>query len=415
MRILVLGAGVVGVSSAWYLQADGHEVTVIDRQPGAGLETSFANGGQISVSHAEPWASPMALKKAIRWLGQEDAPLLWRWGWDPARWAWGSRFLAECRPALVHRNIAALVSLGLFSRTCLKELRERLNLEYGQQTRGILHIYRDERDFHGAARQAALMRDSGCNRIIVSARECLAIEPALGSMREPVVGGTYTQEDESGDAHVFTRELATRCVERGVRFCFNTDIRSMAQEGGRIVGGVMANGQHVPADAIVVALGSYTPYLLRPLGIGLPIYPAKGYSITIPLQDGEPAPFVSLIDEARKLVFSRLGDRLRVAGTAEFCGYDLALTPARYKAVARGAYELFPHLDTGRPISPWAGLRPATPSNRPIVGCLKFPNLFVNAGHGTLGWTLACGSGRMLADLVSGRVPAVDPKPFQWK
>ncbi|MBW7901362.1 MAG: D-amino acid dehydrogenase [Rhodocyclaceae bacterium] len=408
MRVVVLGAGVVGVASAWYLVRAGHEVTVVDRRPDAGLETSFANGGQISVSHAEPWANPHALPKALKWLGREDAPLLFRLRPDPALLAWGLRFLRECTPGRTRENIRRIVALALYSRRQLGLLRQETGIEYDQLTRGILHIYTDAREFDAAARAAALMRSFGCARQTVSADECVAIEPALAAARPLLVGGDYTADDESGDAHKFTRELAALATARGVSFRFDTSVERIEVAGGEVAALVAAGGERLTADAYVVACASWTPRLLAPLGVRLPIYPAKGYSATLTLSEDSVAPTVSLTDDGHKIVFSRLGERLRIAGTAEFNGYDLNLNPVRCAALVRRAAELFPQFAAAGEPEYWCGLRPATPSNLPCIGRTRIGRLWVNAGHGTLGWTMACGSGAALADLVCGRRPEPD-------
>ena len=413
MRVIVLGAGVIGVTSAWYLSKAGHNVTVIDRQPEAGLETSFANGSQISVCHAEPWANPDVFPKLLRWLGREDAPLRWRFRLDPAQWMWGLRFLAQCGPKRTRENIEALVTLGLHSRACLRALRAELGLQYDQLEKGILHFYTDAHEFDHAVPQAELMTSLGCPRKIISSAECLALEPALGHIAPQIVGGTYTPDDESGDAHIFCRELAQRCAGAGVVFRYGTPVAALTAKDGRIDGVRLATGEVLKADSYVVALGSYTPLLLAPLGFSLPIYPAKGYSITIPLADDVPAPTISLTDDGYKLVYSRLGQRLRVAGTAEFCGYDTSLSRARLDALKARTKAVFPDIHPAGEVEEWAGLRPSTPGNVPLIGASRYPNLFLNAGHGTLGWTLACGSGQLLADLVGGKSPEVDPRRYR--
>jgi len=404
----VLGAGVVGTTSAWYLAKAGHEVTVVDRQPVPGNETSFANGGQISVSHAEPWANPHVLPRLLKWLGREDAPLLWRWRADPAQLAWGLRFLPECLPGRTRSNIAAITTLALYSRGRLQALRAELGLAYDQLQRGILHIYTDSREFAAARQAAQLMREFGLERESVDVDRCLEIEPALANARSVLVGGDYTPSDESGDAHQFTRALAERAQALGVVFRLNSSVDRIVSGGGQITGVIVgdANGrQLLTADAYVVALGSYSPLLLKPLAIDLPVYPAKGYSATLPLAEGSPAPVVSLTDDERKIVFSRLGNRLRVAGTAEFNGYNLELNPVRCQALIRRTQQLFPQLELAGEPQFWCGLRPATPSNVPIIGRTRYGNLWLNTGHGTLGWTMACGSGAALADLLGGRRP----------
>lgn len=413
MRVAVLGSGLLGVASAWYLARDGHAVTVVDRQPGTALETSFANGGQISTSHAEPWANPGAPWQAIKWLGHEDSPLLWRLRADAAQWAWGLRFLRECLPGRTRANIAAILNLALYSRARLLALRRELGFEYDALERGILHFYTDPREFEHAIPQAALMREFGCERVPKSTAECLAIEPALANSTVPIVGGTFTAADESGDARQFAQALAQRCAAGGVDFLYGADIQALDVCGGSVAGVLLRNGGMLKADAYVVALGSYSPLLLRPVGVSIPVYPAKGYSVTIPLDEDSMAPTVSLTDDGHKIVFSRLGERLRVAGTAEFAGYDTALNAIRCEAILRRVAAIFPQaIRRHEGIDYWAGLRPATPGNVPFVGQAKFANLFLNTGHGTLGWTMACGSGKLLADLVAGHAPEIDPAPY---
>jgi len=402
---------VVGTTSAWYLARAGHQVTVIDRQPVAGNETSFANGGQISVSHAEPWANPHVFRHLLRWLGREDAPLLWRWRADPAQFAWGLRFLRECLPGRTRQNIAAIVALALYSRRCLQALRREQALDYDHLERGILHIYTDPREFALASAAARLMREFGLDRTTLDVEHCLEIEPALRSARGLLVGGDYTPSDESGDAHKFTRALAERARAAGVDFRYNLHIDRLAAAHGRVLA-VEAHDETGPqellADAYVVALGSYSPLLLKPLGIGLPVYPAKGYSATLALAEGSVAPTVSLTDDERKIVFSRFGNRLRVAGTAEFNGYNLDLNPVRCQALVQRTRQLFPQLAVQGEPEYWCGLRPATPSNLPYIGRTRLNNLWLNTGHGTLGWTLSCGSAAALAEMISGRRPEPD-------
>lgn len=409
MRILVLGAGVVGTASAWYLRAAGHEVSVVDRQSAAGLETSFANGGQISVSHAEPWANPHVLPRLIKWLGRDDAPLRWRWRADMAQWLWGLRFLRECLPGRTEANIAAIVRLALYSRQQLQHLRQQLNLEYDQLQRGILHIYTNPEELARAVEAGRIMARYGLERQVLDTAGCLAIEPALQACAEQLLGGDYTASDESGDAHRFTQALAAQAANAGVDFLFETKIERIATASGRIAGIVASNATTGPAlltaDAYVMALGSYSPLLLQQVGLRLPVYPAKGYSATLNLAEGALAPTVSLTDDEYKLVFSRLGQRLRIAGTAEFNGYNLELDPIRCQALMQRTRQLFPQLAIVGEPQFWCGLRPATPSNVPFIGRSRLPNLWLNTGHGTLGWTMACGSAAALADLMDGKPP----------
>ena len=409
MKVLVIGAGVVGTTTAWYLSEAGHEVTVVDRQPGAGQETSFANGGQISVSHAEPWANPSAIRKIIGWLGKEDAPLLFRWRLDPDLLRWGGQFLRECSASRTRRNMQAIVSLARYSRERLQALRECTSLHYDQQTRGILHFYTNQREYDGAAQAAEWMRDCGLDRHPVDVADCVRIEPALADARHLIVGGHYTPSDESGDAHLFTRHLAAQAAQRGVRFDYGVPIVRLRHGHAGIEGAERYNGEMLRADAYVVACGSFSNALLNPLGMRLPIYPAKGYSATLTLADGEHfAPVVSLTDDGHKIVFSRLGNRLRVAGTAEMNGYGMGLNAVRCAAITARTRTLFPRLRTVGEPDYWTGLRPATPSNVPVIGRSRISNLYLNTGHGTLGWTMSCGSGQALADIISGRRPDVD-------
>jgi D-amino-acid dehydrogenase len=408
VKILVLGAGVVGVASAWYLAAAGHEVTVIERRDAAGLETSFANGGQISAGHAEPWAKPAVVPKILRWLGREDAPLLFRPRASWAQWEWGLRFLLECWPGRFERHSRTLAGLAGYSRECLRALRRELGLRYDHLERGILHFATNQRDFDAMASDAEALRELGVQREIKPAAQCLDLEPALKHSNDRVFGGVYNPKDESGDAWRFTQELARVATSRGVVFRFGAAIDAI-EASGDAVEAVRLGAERATADAYVVSIGSYSPLLLRPLGIRIPVYPLKGYSITLPLGPGEltAAPTVSLTDEAFKIVISRLGNRLRAAGTAELTGYDTTLNPARCAAIAHRIRELFPGLGGITTIDNWTGLRPATPNNVPVIGRTRLRNLYLNTGHGTLGWTLACGSGSVLADLVSGRRPQV--------
>jgi D-amino-acid dehydrogenase len=409
MKVIVLGAGVIGTTSAWYLAQAGHEVLVVDRRPQPGLETSFANGGQISVSHSEPWANPTAPLQILRWLGREDAPLLFRPRLDREQWLWGARFLLECLPARTRRNTTQALALAIYSREQLQELRSQTGIAYDAQTRGILHLYEERREFAHARAQVEFLRSHGLDVCLRTPEECIAIEPALQHAVRRFAGAAYARTDESGDASMFTRNLADLCRRHGVDFRFNTNITRIECEKGiatRVVvddeGGVE---QSMRADAYVVALGSYSPLLLRPIGLALPVYPVKGYSITLAVQPGDEAPYTSLTDHSRKIVFSRLGERLRVAGTAELNGYDTEINTVRCEALVRRCVELFPAVGRARDVQFWTGLRPATPSNLPIIGRSKLPNVYLNTGHGTLGWTLSCGSGRALADILSGRRP----------
>ena len=412
MKVIVLGAGLLGVTSAYFLRQQGHEVTVVDRQATPAAETSFANGGQISVSHAEPWANPSAPLKVLKWLGQEDAPLLFRIRADLRQWMWGLQFLRECTPARTRHNIEQIVRLGTYSRDTLQQLRAATGLQYDQRTQGILHFYTDQKEFDGALAPAEQMRALGCERQVISADEAVRIEPALAHIRPQLAGATFTAEDESGDANQFTRELAKLCEAAGVRFRMGHHITALREAGGRIDHVEVTNAEgrfeRVRGDAFVLAMGSFSPLLAQPLGIQLPIYPAKGYSVTMPVKDASKAHQVSLTDDEFKLVFSRLGDRLRIAGTAELNGYDRDLNRVRCEAIVRRVEELFPGAGDTSQAQFWTGLRPATPSNVPLIGGSRVKGLFLNTGHGTLGWTHACGSGKSIARIVSGMKPELD-------
>ena len=411
MQVLVLGAGVVGVTCAWFLRDAGHDVTVVERQPGAGRETSFANGGQISVSHAEPWANPAAPRKILKWLGREDAPLLFRPRLQADQWVWGLEFLRECTSARAAQNTRQLVELGLYSRRVLKQLRTELGLAYPYNERGILHFYTDAGGFETARTSAALMRTLGCNRRSISTEEAVALEPALAPIRDRMVGADYCADDESGDAHAYTVQLAERCASRGVEFMLNTTVRRLLLDGDRCYGAEVTRADggvtRLTADAVVACLGVQTRALLAPLGIRLQIVAAKGYSATFDITDPTRAPSVSLTDDEYKIVFSRFDQRLRVAGTVELGGIGLELNQARCDALTRRTQALFPGAcDFSRPHY-WAGLRPLTPSNVPYLGATRVRGVYLNTGHGTLGWTMAAGSGQLMADLVSGRPTAI--------
>lgn len=412
MHLLVLGAGVVGVTTAWFLRQAGHEVTVVERRSRAGVETSYANGGQISVSHAEPWANPAAPLKVLRWLTRPDAPLLFRLRLDPAQWRWGLSFLWQCAPGKAARNIRQMVNLGTYSRTTLQALRKEQALDYDQLKKGILHFYTSEREFDAALEPTRQMQQLGCDRQVIDAERAVELEPALATIRNRIAGATYTRDDESGDARKFTQALAARAEQAGVVFHYDTEVVGFENTRDRILGvaTVDSSGRHetLRADSYVLSMGSYSAHLARKVGIFLNIYPAKGYSITAPVKNPEAAFNVSLTDDEYKLVYSRLGDRLRVAGTAELNGYDRDLNLVRCHAIVRRASEILPDAAWWDKSEFWTGLRPATPSNVPYIGRSRISNLFLNTGHGTLGWTHSCGSAAALADIVSGRKPEVD-------
>jgi D-amino-acid dehydrogenase len=411
MKVLVLGAGVIGTTSAWFLRERGHDVAVIERQSAAAMETSFANGGQISVSHVEPWAAPKAPLQILKWLSRPDAPLLFRPTLDPRQWRWGIRFLFECLPARTRRNMLQILAISKYSGEVLRELRASTGIHYDDLQRGILQVYTDDAGFASAAKAATLVRRYGIARDVKTADECVAIEPALRGRRDWIAGGTYTATDETGDARKFTQELAALAVQRGVTFRYGVNIESLTLAGDAIAGVRTVDGQGrkemLSADAYAICLGSYTPLLLAPLGVPALVYPAKGYSATIPIVKPDAAPLASITDDAKKIVFTRLGDRLRVAGTAELSGYKLDLNRVRCESLTRRAGEWFGDAIDASRAEYWTGLRPATPSGVPLIGRARYPNLYLNTGHGTLGWTMAAGSGKALADIVSGKTPEV--------
>lgn len=409
MKIAVLGSGIIGTSTAWWLRQSGHDVVVVDRQMQSGMETSRANGGQISVSYAEPWANPQAPRKILKWLGRDGAPLAFRLQLDPRQWLWGLRFLRECASDRVAGNVRALVAMAQYSRRLLQEMRRELGIEYDHQERGILNFYRNAQEFETSQKVAEIMRDFGVERRIVSADEVVSIEPALAPSRQIIVGGDYTPDDESGDVSLFTLALARKAAEAGVEFRYGTQLSRLVSLGGSVHAAelIRPDGQYelLRADAYVAALGSYTPQYVEPLGVPCMVYPAKGYSATFDIVDPVAAPTVSLTDSENKVVLSRLGSRLRVAGFAELGGYSRALNTARCEQLSRLVRALFPSAVDFDNVRYWSGLRPTTPSNVPLIGRTRISNLYLNTGHGTLGWTMGVGSGKALADIIDGRRP----------
>lgn len=411
MKIVVLGAGLIGVSTAYYLLRAGHEVVVIDRQPKAGLETSFANGGQVSASHATPWSNPSTPGKLFAWLGRADAPLVFRFSTDPALWGFLLRFLANCRRGPSQRNGDTVARLALYSRALLAEIRAETGITFDAEDRGILHIYRSEQELAKADAIAARFRPLGMALETLDAAACVNREPALDAQADALAGGIYSPGDLSGDAHAFTQGLQRYCAERGVSFQFGTNITRVAHSGDRVTGVTTDRGV-ISADRYVLALASYSPLMLKPMGIRVPIYPAKGYSATVPVTESNRAPMVSITDDDHKIVLSRLGDRMRIAGTAEFNGYNADIEPVRAKAVLDAGAALFPGAMDLPKAEFWAGLRPLTPDGVPVIGKTRFTNMVLNTGHGTLGWTLACASGRIGADLATDTEPEHDVAPL---
>lgn len=423
MKILVLGAGIIGTSTAWHLRQHGHEVTVVERQAGAAQETSFANAAQISVSYCEPWANKHAPAKLVKWMFRNDAPLLFRPQLDWQQWRWGVQFLAQCNDEAFERNVKQLVALGAYSHTALKDIVRATAIEYQRLERGIAHYFTDEASFADAAQAAALMQKFGVQRRVVTRDELLKIEPAFKNFAHRIVGGTYTASDESGDARVFTEQLAQRAAQAGVEFMYSHDVEKLERSRGAIRCVVVREratrlSRCMKADAVVVACGSYSAPLLRQVGVDLPIYPGKGYSATFKLKQPALAPFVSTIDDEVKCAMTRLGNELRVAGTIELAGFDLSLdTPAaraRCRMLTERVEQVLPGVcdtrtdDEGGDPRFWCGLRPATPTNIPYIGRTRIDKLWVNAGHGTLGWTHGAGSGKAIAELISGQKPEMD-------
>jgi len=403
---IVLGGGVVGINTAYWLLRAGKSVCVVDRQPAAGLETSFANGGQVSVSHAEPWANPSAPLKVLKWLLKGDAPLLFRPRLDVHQWLWLAKFLVDCLPHRADRHTAEIVKMATESRGLIQKIRADEGFHYDERSKGILHFYRDKREFDAAIPVAELMRKYGCDRKVISADEVVEIEPAFAEKRNEIVGATYTADDESGDALKFTQALAQVCEKMGGVFLYNHQVTAL--DADRRDGEVRAaeicgpdGYRTIRARDIVVSLGCWSAPFLRPYGVRLNIYPAKGYSVTIPTNGSNTTPVTSLTDDEHKLVYSNLGGRLRVAGTAELSGYSRNLDTTRCEAILRAVKNLFPRAGNFEQATFWTGLRPATPSNIPYVGRTRYRNLWLNTGHGTLGWTLGAGSGFRVANMIA--------------
>ncbi len=408
MKVAVLGAGVIGVSTAHALSTLGHEVVVIDRQHAVAEETSFANGGQISAAHTTPWAAPHVPFQAFKWMFQADAPLLFKpLRWDPALWRWGLRFLANCTSRDVALNFEKALRIASYSRGVLQAWRQHHRLQYNQSTGGLLYVYRDQVAAANGYATAQKLIDHGLNQTVLDRDALLAEEPALANAEVPLVGGVLSPDDETGDAHLFTKTLGKIAADNKVTFRFSTSIKALVSRRHEITGIATDKGT-IEADAYVICLASETPRLLKPLGLDVPIYPAKGYSMTSPITDNDGAPSRSVTDESKFVVITRIGNQLRAAGTAELAGWNRSLDPARLAPIIAATQSLFPKAANYNDIEPWCGLRPATPDSVPIIGATPFGNLLLNTGHGALGWTMACGSGQVVADLISGRTPEID-------
>jgi D-amino-acid dehydrogenase len=407
MKVLVLGSGVIGVTTAYYLREAGHEVEVVDRQPGPALETSYANAGEISPGYASPWAGPDVPLKAVRWLLMPHGPLVIRPHFEPAMWSFLFGLLRNCTSKRYALNKSRMVPVAEYSRDCLRELRASTGIAYDERQRGTLQLFRTAHQVDGAAEDIAVLKEFGVPYELLDPAGCATAEAALGAVQEKIAGGLRLPNDETGDCRMFTEKLAAIAESRGVRFRYSTTIERIASDGDRIAGVATSAGM-LTADTYVVALGSYSPKLLKPLGISIPVYPVKGYSLTLPILDADAAPVSTVMDESYKVAITRLGDRIRVGGTAEVSGYDLTLRPARRATLEHSVGDLFPGGGDLADASFWCGLRPMTPDGPPIIGRSRYRNLCLNTGHGTLGWTMACGSGRVLADLISGKKPEID-------
>ncbi len=406
MKVVVLGAGIIGVTSAYQLAKAGHEVTVIDRQQGPALETSFANAGEVSFGYCSPWAAPGIPMKAIKWLFMHHAPLILRPKVDGAMLSWLVKMLSNCTSERYAINKSRMLRLADYSRISLAELRKETGIAYDERMQGTLQLFRTQAQLDASAKDVKALAADGIPYEVLDPDGCVGVEPALRHVRGKIVGGLLTPKDETGDCFKFTNALAAKAIELGVKFQYGTMIKGLDVEGSQ-VRGVMTNLGRVDADAIVVALGSYSPLLLKPLDISLSVYPVKGYSLTIPITDASRAPESTVMDETYKIAITRLGDRIRVGGMAEISGYTNDLGLARRRTLEHSVTDLFPGGDVAK-ASFWSGLRPMTPDGTPVIGPTKIKGLFLNTGHGTLGWTMSSGSARVISDLVSGRKPDID-------
>jgi D-amino-acid dehydrogenase len=406
MKVVVLGAGIVGVTSAYQLAKAGHEVTVVDRQQGPALETSFANAGEVSFGYCSPWAAPGIPMKALKWLFMHHAPLILRPKVDAAMLSWLVKMLSNCTSERYAINKSRMLRLADYSRISLAAVREETGIAYDERMQGTLQLFRTQQQLDASAKDVKALAADGVPYEVLDRDGCIRVEPALRHVRDKLVGGLLTPKDETGDCFKFTNALAAKAVELGVRFQYGTTIKGLDIQGGQ-ARGVVTEGGRLDADAVVVALGSYSPLLLKPLGIKLPVYPVKGYSLTIPITDASRAPESTVMDETYKIAITRLGDRIRVGGMAEISGYTNDLGLPRRRTLEHSVTDLFPGGDVAK-ASFWSGLRPMTPDGTPVIGPTKIKGLFLNTGHGTLGWTMSSGSARVISDLVSGRKPDID-------
>ncbi len=406
MKVLVLGSGVIGTSVAYYLAKAGHEVEVVDRQDGAALETSFANAGEDSPGYSAPWAGPGVPLKAIKWMLMQHSPLVIWPMLDPAMWRWGAMMLANCTERAYALNKSRMVPIAEYSRDCLKTLRAETGIAYDERAQGTLQLFRTQKQLDGIGGDVAVLKQYGVPFEVLDRAGFVKVEPALRLTQDKFVGALRLPGDETGDCFKFTNRLAEMAAALGVKFRFGRTIKGLAAEGGR-VSGVSTDAGLLSADRYVLALGSFSPPMLKPLGIRIPVYPVKGYSITVPITDPTCAPESTIMDETHKVAVTRLGDRIRVGGTAELAGFSVALREARRATLNHVVTDLFPKGGDVSNASFWCGLRPMTPDGTPIVGPTPYANLTLATGHGTLGWTMAAGTGRIVADLLSGRAPEI--------
>ncbi|CAM3476515.1 MULTISPECIES: D-amino acid dehydrogenase [Yersinia] len=406
MRIIILGSGVVGVASAWYLAKAGHEVTVIDRQSGPAQETSAGNAGQISPGYAAPWAAPGVPLKAIKWMFQRHAPLAIRLDGSSFQLRWMWQMLKNCSTSHYMTNKSRMVRLAEYSRDCLKDLREDTGIQYEGRQGGTLQLFRTQQQFDNAAKDMAVLEDAGVPYQLLTADKLATIEPALSKVSHKLTGGLRLPNDETGDCRLFTEQLAKMAEAAGVKFIFNRSVDKLLVDGNQIAG-VLCGNDVIKGDAYVVAFGSYSTSLLQGL-VSIPVYPLKGYSLTIPITDPDSAPFSTVLDETYKIAITRFDDRIRVGGMAEIVGFNTQLEQARRETLEMVVQDLYPDGGKVEHATFWTGLRPMTPDGTPVVGRTTLKNLYLNTGHGTLGWTMACGSGQLLADIISGRQTAID-------
>ncbi|MCQ4680240.1 D-amino acid dehydrogenase [Ralstonia pseudosolanacearum] len=405
MRVLVLGSGVIGVTSAYYLARAGHEVTVVDREAGPALDTSFANAGQISPGYASPWAAPGVPLKAIKWMFQQHAPLSIRPDGTLFQLQWMWQMLRNCNAASYAENKERMVRLAEYSRDCIRALRAESGIAYEGRQQGTLQVFRTQQQLDGAANDIAVLERAGVPYELLSRDDLVRSEPGLASTRHKLAGGLRLPNDETGDCQLFTTRLAAMAEKQGVRFRFNSRINSLIVQNDA-VRGALVDGEAMTADLVVVAMGSYSTPFLKNL-VGVPVYPLKGFSITVPMTDAERSPVSTVLDETYKVAITRFDDRIRVGGMAQIVGYDKRLDPGKRKTLEFVVSDLFPGGGDVSRATFWTGLRPMTPDGTPIVGPTPVRGLWINTGHGTLGWTMACGSGQLLSDLVSGRSPAI--------